>query len=202
MRPARARRVTRDLVERFDRWFDRWYERKYGIRPIGEGGYIFRVGRIRHRGERIVLDDGTAIDPGDVVGELHIDNRRAADLHGDGKSGIRFRREVLRALPALACDLAARPDCQALNALCGASLFWEGAARVGFEHRPLPAFTRWWLTPWVRFLLARFHPAGRRRLTEGERTELRQVWMSRRVLLERYGTRGRPPDAAPASPGL
>jgi YkoP-like protein len=176
-------------VERFDRWFDRWYERKYDIRPIGEGGYIFRFGRIRHRGGRVVLDDGTTIEPGDIVGELHIDNHRAAELHHEGKSGIRFRREVLRSLPALARDLVARPDYQALAAVCGASLFWEGATRVGFENRPLPAFTRWWLTPWVRFLLARFHPAGRRRLAEGGRTELRQVWMSRRVLLERYGRR-------------
>ncbi len=181
-------RATTRWVERLDRWFDRWYEQKYDIRPVGGGGYIFRFGLIHYRGERVVLDDGTAIDPGDVVGELHLDNRRAVELHREGKSGIRFRREVLRSLPALAHDLVARPDCQAVKAVCGASLFWEGAARIGFENRPLPPFTRWWLTWWVRFLLARFHPAGRQRLAEGNRTELRQVWMSRRMLLERYET--------------
>jgi len=58
---------------------------------------------------------------------------------------------------------------------------------VGFEHWTLPSVTRWWLTWWERFLLARYHPAGRRRLAEGNRRELRQIWMTRRTLLERYG---------------
>ncbi len=172
-----------DWVERLDRWF----ERRYDIRPIGEGGYILRLGLIRHRGRRVVLDDGTTIEPGDLVGELHMDNHRAAELHQEGKGGIRLRREVFRLLPALARDLVSHPDYQAVKAVCGASLFWEGAARVGFEDRPFPAFTRWWLTWWERFLLARYHPAGRQRLEEGQRTELRQAWMSRRVLLDRYG---------------
>ena len=193
--PGQGPHAPTGWVERFDRW----YEQKYDIRPIGCGGHIFRLGLIRHLGERVVLVDGTIIDPGDVVGELHMDNRRAAELHREGRSGIRFRREVLRSLPALAHDLAARPDCQTVKAVCGASLFWEGAARVGFESRPLPAFARWWLTHWERFLLCRFHPAGRRRLAEGDRTQSRQVWMSRRVLLERYGPYppGREPTALP-----
>ncbi len=190
-----------DWVERLDRWF----ERKHDIRPVGEGGYICRLGLIRHRGRRIVLGDGTTINSGDLVGELHMDNRRAAELHQEGKGGIRLRREVFRALPALARDLASRPDYQAVKAVCGASLFWEGAARVGFEDRPVPAFTRWWLTWWERFLMARYHPAGRQRLEEGDRTKLRQIWMSRRVLLERYGreTRagGRTRTGGPAPAG-
>lgn len=174
-------------VERLDRWLERWFDRRYGIRPIGEGGYIFRLGLIRHRGRRVTLDDGTTIEPGDLVGELHLDNRRAAELHNEGKGGIRLRREVMRVLPVLARDLVSRPEYRGLKAVCGASLLWEGGARVGFENRPLPAFTRWWLTWWERFLMARFHPRGRQRLAEGDRTKLRQVWMSRRVLLERYG---------------
>jgi hypothetical protein len=179
-----------DWVERLERWF----ERAYRIRPIGEGGYIFRLGLVRHRGPRLVFRDGTAVNPGDLVGELHIDNRRAAGLHAGGRGGLRFRREVFRLLPVLARDLVGRPEYREINAVCGASLFWAEAERAGFEHRPLPALTRWWLTWWERYLLARYHPAGRRRLAEGSRTELRQVWMTRRTLLERYGG-----DAGPAA---
>lgn len=172
-----------DWVESLEGWF----ERKYQIRPIGEGGYIARLCVIRHRGPRLVLQDGTTIDPGDTVAELHIDNKLAAGLHTVGKGGIRLRREVFRLLPVLARELATRPEYRGINALCGASLFWDGAARVGFENRPLPFFTRIWLGWWERFLMARYHPAGRRRLTEGPRREPRQVWMTRRTLLERYG---------------
>ncbi len=171
---------------------ERWFERKYQIREIGEGGYVLRLGLIRHRGRRVVLSDGTVVTPGDPVAELHIDNRRAAALHkeetlqGGQGGGLRFRREVFRLLPVLARDLATRPEYREINAVCGASLFWEGAPRAGFEHRPFPVFTRWWLTWWERFLMTRYHPAGRRRLAVGQRTELRQIWMSRRTLLERY----------------
>jgi hypothetical protein len=172
-----------DWVGRIERWF----ERQYDIRPIGEGGYICRLGLIRHRGRRVVLEDGTTIDPGDLVAELHIDNELAAALHSEGRGGLRFRRETFRMLPALAHDLASQPGYQSVKAVCGASLFWEGATRLGFENRPFPAFTKWWLTWWERFLMARYHPAGRRRLVQGDRTQLRQVWMSRRAFLERYG---------------
>jgi len=177
-----------DWVERLERWF----ERRYQIRPIGEGGYVVRMGVILHRGRRLVLGDGTVVNPGDPVGELHIDNRRTAALHSEGRGGLRFRREVFRLLPVLANDLATRPEYHAINAVCGASLFWAEATRAGFEYRPFPPFTRWWLTWWERFLMARYHPMGRQRLAEGQRTELRQVWITRRTLLERYGSRSAP----------
>ncbi len=164
-----------------------WFERRYDIRPIGEGGYVVRLGLIRYRGPDVTFQDGAVLRRGDLVGELHVDNRRAAALHEGRKGGFRYRREVFRALPALARDVRTRPEYQAIQAVGGPSLFWEEAALAGFEHRPLPPLTRWWLAWWERFLLARYHPAGRARLAQGNRKELRQIWMARRTLLERFG---------------
>jgi hypothetical protein len=181
------------------RWLDsleRWFERHYDIRPIGGGGHIIRLRLMRHRGRALTFEDGTVLRPGDLVGELHVDNRRAAQLHGAGRAGIRYRREVFRALSALARDLRIRPDYAAIQVVGGPSLFWEEATLAGFEQRPLSAFTRLWLVRWERFLLARYHPAGRRRLEEGHRTEIRQVWMTRRTLLARYGGQRLEEDAA------
>lgn len=161
---------------------NRWFERRFDLREIGEGGYILKLQIVRHRGPRYVFRDGTVVNPGDPVGELHMDNDRAARLHGAGRPGLRFRREVFRLMAPLVRDLGERPEYRAIQALCGASLFWAEAEQAGFEHRPLPAFTRWWLTWWERFLLARYHPEGGRRLAEGRRTELRQVWLTRRTL--------------------
>lgn len=160
---------------------DLWVAAHEGFRPIGEGGYIFRFRATRHWGRRLTLADGTQIGPGDRIGELHIDNQRAAALHRNGHAAIRFRHELLRAFLALAADLATRPEYRTIQAVGGASLFWEGAAQWGFEHRPLPAFTRWWLAWWERFLLAQYHPDGQRRLS-GRRMELRKVWITRRAL--------------------
>lgn len=166
-------------------WVDRlnrWFERRFDIREIGDGGYIFKLQVVRHRGPRYEFRDGTVVNPGDLVGEFHMDNDRAAGLHGEGRPGLRLRREVFRLMAPLARDLRERPEYRTIQAVCGASLFWEEAQRAGFEHRPLPAFTRWWLTWWERFLLARYHPAGRGRLAGGGRTELRQVWLTRTTL--------------------
>jgi len=164
-------------------WLERWFERAYKIQPIGPGGYILRIGLIRYRGPRVELADGTVVTSGETVGELHLDNVRAQALHQDGHGGLKFRREVFRALPALGAELSTKPEYRPVQAFCGASLFWEGAARAGFEARPLPAFERWWLTWWERHLMARYHPEGRQRLHEGNRTELRRIWISRKTLL-------------------
>jgi hypothetical protein len=160
---------------------DQWVARHEGFRPIGEGGYIFRFRTTRHWGRRLTLADGTQVEPGDRIGELHIDNQRAAALHWNGHAAIRFRHELFRAFLALAADLANRPEYRTIQAVGGASLFWEGAAQWGFEHRPLPPFTRWWLGWWERFLLAQYHPDGPRRII-GRRMELRKVWITRRAL--------------------
>lgn len=171
------------IADRLEAWFDRLYR----IRPVGDGGSVLRLGLIRYRGPDVPFQDGSVLRRGDLVGELHVDNRRAAALHEGRKAGFRYRREIFRLLPVLARDLRTRPEYQAIQAIGGPSLFWEEATLLGFEHRPVPAFTRWWLTWWERFLLARYHPAGRARLAKGNRQELRQVWMSRRTLVERWG---------------
>ncbi len=162
---------------------NRWVVRHDRIDPIGTGGYILRLKLTRHRGPRVVLRDGTVIRRGDPVGELHLDNERAAALHAQGHGGIRFRREVYRALAALAAELARREEYRPIAAVYGASLFWAEAAHAGFEYRDIPPFTRWWLGWWERYLLSQYHPEGRRRLEHGRRTELREVWMSRAAVL-------------------
>jgi hypothetical protein len=182
-RRSRVARLTRRLLN----WLDQWVEHHEQIRPIGEGGYILRMKAARYRGPRLVLQDSTVVNPGDLVGELHLDNQRAAAMHMEGHGGFRFREELFRLLPALGRDLSMRTEYREINAVWGASLFWRSAAlaaKAGFEQRPLPPFTRWWLGTWERILLAGYHPEGRRRLSRGRRTELRQVWVSRRALLQ------------------
>ncbi|HKX16455.1 MAG TPA: hypothetical protein VJT33_00390 [bacterium] len=169
-------------------WVNRWFERRFDIREIGDGGYILKIQVIRHPGPRYEFQDGTVVDRGDTVAEFHMDNDRAAALHDGGRPGLRFRREVFRLMGPLARDLNERPEYRDIKALCGASLFWAEAERAGFENRPLSWFTRWWLTWWERFLLARYHPGGKERLGEGRRTELRQVWLTRRTI-ERLAVR-------------
>ncbi|HLW46189.1 MAG TPA: hypothetical protein VKW09_00260 [bacterium] len=169
------------LLDRLERWVIRHED----YRPIGDGAYLLRMKVARYRRARFILRDGTVLNPGDPVGELHMDNRFAAALHEDGSGAGRFRREIFRVFAALARDLAVRPEYRDIRVVGGASLFWRDgglAARLGFEQQPLPAFTRWWLGTWERILLTAYHPEGRRRLERGRPVELRQMWMTRGTL--------------------
>jgi hypothetical protein len=181
--------MTAPLLRRLVDRLDCWVARHEDYRPIGEGGYLFRMKVTTHRGPRLVLGDGTAINAGDRIGELHLDNNYTAALHGGGHPGLRFRREIARGLAALARDLRDRPDYQDIRAVRGATLFWREngvAERSGFERRPLPAWTRWWLGTWERILLTAYHPEGRRRLAAGDVDVLGEVWITRRFLLARH----------------
>ncbi len=171
------------LARALDR-LDHWVEQHEGYRPIGEGGYILRLKITTYRRPRLVLADGTVVNPGDLVGELHLDNRLGAALAREGHGGIRFRRELWRMLPALALDVCTRPEYREVLAVGAATLFGRHmlTSTLGFECRPLPPFTRWWLGTWERILLAAYHPEGARRLAKGRRQELQQVWISRRAL--------------------
>jgi hypothetical protein len=181
------------LAQRLLDRLERWVARREDYRLIGNGGYILRLKIAQYRRSRLVLRDGTVLTPGDLVGELHIDNRFAAALHEDGSGAFGFRREIVRVLPALAHDLATRPEYREIQAVGGASLFWRAGvlgASLGFEHQPLPPFTRWWLGTWERILMAAYHPQGLRRLGRGRRANLQHVWITRRTL-ERFLNSGR-----------
>jgi len=174
------------MIRRMLDALDRWVARHEHYRPVGDGGYICRIRIARYRRAPLVLADGTAVNPGDPIAELHLDNLAAAALSRSGKGGLRLRREMLRMLPALARDLSSRPEYRDICAVGAATLISSSTrlvANLGFEPRPLPAYTRWWLGTWERILLASYHPEGRRRLTRGRRAELQHVWISRRALL-------------------
>lgn len=190
-------RGVRGLLVRVLNRLDRWVERHEGYHPIGGGGYILRLRIGPHRRPRVVLADGTVINPGDLVGELHLDNQLAAALHRQGHGGLRFRRELRRMLPALALDVCTRPEYREVRAVGAATLFGRQmlTSTLGFECRPLPPFTRWWLGTWELILLAAYHPEGRRRLARGRGEELQQVWISRRALERVMAPDGRGEDA-------
>jgi len=174
------------MIRRMLYALDRWVVRHERYRPVGDGGYICHIRIARYRRVPLVLADGTVVNPGDPIVELHLDNLAAAALNQGGKGGLRFRREMLRMMPALARDLSSRPEYRDICAVGAATVFSSSSrlvAMLGFEFRPLPAYTRWWLGTWERILLANYHHEGRRRLRRVRQGALQHIWISRRALL-------------------
>jgi len=140
----------------------------------------------RHRGRPVTLTDGTLVQPGAPIGEIHLDNERVREVvtrSGLG-AGIRAGSEDLAAIARWARDLP--PETRPI-AYHGTTLLVPFARRFGWEiHErrpgPWPALQDWYL----RWLMAHFSVEGRRRLERGRRPlRSAEVWISSRQLEDR-----------------
>ena len=183
--PPRALDPILALVERLDRARRR-------IEPMRPDG-LLGVERRRHRGPVIELADGTRIEPGDRLADVHLDNRRATAAWSAGWH-VAFGLGI-GDLRAYAARLASERAEDRPVALRSGGLLLAAAVRLGFEIGPgrkgrlarwIGALEDWYLTG----VLVRWNPRGRDRLRRGrQRLRAREAWLSTRGLLTRYGPR-------------
>lgn len=185
--------MLRRLIPRpWFRRFEQWWARRFGVFEYAPG-CVLRLHLHAYRGPTVSLSDGTVVRSGDPVAEVHVDNAQVERLHRQvddpRRMGLQFARLLTDALVALAAYLQQNPQVPAV-AVFGSTLYWRGAERLGWEVRDLPrGFQRWFLNAWLRFLVWYYHPEGARRTFGRERlTHVRQIWISRRRLLELYAT--------------
>jgi len=150
-----------------------------------------RLGSWSH--EFVALSDGTIIEEGDLIAELHCNNQNILTLVGDrGGNPFAAAREDLRSLAAWADqDEIGRK----IRALFGVTMLTRAASRLGFTVRAeRPNIRRRFEYVYMTGLLLLYAADGMRRLTNGAtpRTYPQEVWMSRRELIRRYGRRPRP----------
>jgi len=171
--------------------FERWWARRYGVFDYAPGS-VLRLQLRRYPGPPVELSDGTVVRPGDPVAEVHVDSAKVERLHHEVQDprrvGLQFARQLTDAFTALAAYLRDNPDVPAV-AVFGNTLYWQGAERLGWEIRDLPpGLHRWLVNAWLRFLVWYYHPQGTRRTAGRERlARARQIWMSRRRLVQLYG---------------
>ncbi len=189
----RGRRpVTPRLLEPFLVRYERLERRRRRIRNVRRGG-IIGIEFSRRRRRPVHLADGTVVRPGDLVGEVHLDNERLREVLRAGGEPAAWAvvREDMRALAAWASRM---PPERRPVAYHGESILMPLARRVGFEtrERPSTAWTR--LQDWyLRGVMVRWSREGRRRLREGRgRLRAGVAWMSDGALQRRHGA---PPAA-------
>lgn len=158
------------------------------VQPIPHatsGVFLFRLARYQH-GRPITLPDGTHVDKGDWICELHMNNRRMAAY----TRYWRLLRDAAADLRALAAYLAEAPEGAEVRALWACTLLSRATPRLGFTVRPRPVtiharFERFFMMG----LMALYHARGTARLREGTTYAgfPEEVWLSRGELLRRYG---------------
>ncbi|MDR7495355.1 MAG: polysaccharide deacetylase family protein [Armatimonadota bacterium] len=192
--PTRGDLVPRGLGGRLWEAYERAWARAYRLEPVGDEGVI-TAGLAPHRGPAVTLRDGTVVARGDVVAEVHYNRHFLRRLHlqvTDRRRAVALIRASEGALRDLAALVATDPRYRAVRALRATSLFWEGAQYLGFEIMPMESAQAQRVLGWyLRTLMARDHPQGRRRL-EGRTLEPRILWMSREELLRRHRPSGAP----------
>lgn len=188
------------------RWIDLWEwvaRRAMAIRPVTEGsvvGYTLR----RYPGRPFSAPDGTRVSRGDLVIELHLDSRQIADrTRGATAHGrvIFMRREIIAALRAFARQVQTDPALVPTRGIWALTLIHRGVEPLGFTVTDLPP------SPWrsltdryMRMLLTLYHPDRDERLHQREEELVsKEIFMSKPVLLHRYGEERRRDRTQPES---
>ncbi len=153
---------------------------------------ILRFGVRKHWGRPIVLPDGTPIQPGDRIGEIHFRNEMVSAIHRVARGPVRavavMRAQALEDLMHLALALETDPALKEVQAFFAETLLWQTVCRLGFWAVPVRGRARQWIvSSYQRLLVSHYSPAGWERLQRLGATESRVIWISRAQLLRLYG---------------
>ena len=164
------------------------------IRPLkADGAGIFRFSLRRYEGMTRVLNDGSEVQAGDNIVELHLNNEWFRKRRKLNLSASQAPREFLgclaRELQFLAQQVASGTFGGNIAALHGSTVLHVPARRLGFQVDDLPD-TLW--KKGARFYMTGLMQAYHLRGDEvsglrEKRWELKEVWLSRAALLSRYG---------------
>ena len=152
--------------------------------------------------KEIILSDGTRIEKGEVIGELHLWNEHLPRMDEEGPSlewALKAYYLWRGSLRKLAAYLEDEPRFDHVRAFRGETAFLredlEGRAwfkRMGFDliradrNGKLKRFGEFWENLYIWWLIWTFNP-GSLRGKDLLRMERAQLWISRQALLERYG---------------
>jgi len=155
----------------------------------------------RHRGNRVKLDDGSVVNPNDLLIEVHMNNawflHKRTIIHSPDRNriGLEFLSAFSEDLKYLARQMSEGKFVAEIKAIHGRTLLRQeqGSQRLGFTVIDLPN------TLWRR--LSQFYRTGlrqayypqqaRRPAAKVKPLVLKEVWMSRGKLLQMYRPRAR-----------
>jgi hypothetical protein len=180
--------------------YDGVYRRVHGLENARSAVPPLLCVQVRRCRRHLVLWDGVALRPGDLIGNLHLSNDGVAAIHGNGRSpmavGLEFRRQVQASLRILAARAGTGGAVADVRAFAAVTIFHRPLRRLGFDIEPSGL---WWprlTSAYQRRLLAWLHPDGLTRLTRMATPRAERSWISRERLIALYGAL--PGPVAPA----
>jgi peptidoglycan-N-acetylglucosamine deacetylase len=167
-------------------WWDRLLDWYWRLRPVHADAFL-RYRLARHRGRPLPLRDGTIINKGDPLIELHFDNARLLQ-RVDEAAWNPWQAFVLIDTDLRVLNvLLASGELPPVRALHGTTLYAAAGPRMGFEARSVPHTWPWALKRFYLIaLLAIYHPNGWSEVDRMRRNRWpAELWMSRAALARR-----------------
>jgi hypothetical protein len=185
------RRTWNSFRHSFWQSYERFYARLFRLRRVGPADSLLRIGFSRYSGPGVDLPGGVRVQPGERVGDLHLENDAVIALRETTADRLVFFSELFgrmrQSLEYLAQEAKGAPDLQSIRAFRATSLLAAIARRLGFEV--LPMETNWARRMETRtqlFFFRHYVPEEyERRKQKG--LESHRMWISRTRLLELYG---------------
>lgn len=173
--------------------WERIFEWSTTLRSSYSGHFgICKMFVTKYHGKDILCEDGTLIQSGDWVGELHLDNQKILSMlqtKGENSVALSVARMARTSLRQICTEITTDPKLSQVKALQGITLLHRGIIHgLGFETLPLETGKfRTFTTSYLRLLLRVFHPSNRERIDPhaGKLIPMRLV-LSREALIDRF----------------
>jgi hypothetical protein len=184
------RRTWNSFRHSFWQCYEHFYAWLFRLRRVGPADSLLRIGFSRYSGPGVDLPGGVRVQPGERVGDLHLENDAVIALRERTADRLAFFGELFgrmrQSLEYLALEAKGVPDLQSIRAFRATSLLAAIARRLGFEVLPMESnWARRMETRTQLFFFRHYVPEEyERRKRKG--LESYRMWISRPRLLELY----------------
>lgn len=154
---------------------------------------LFRVQVVPYQGPTLVTAERCFIREGDLICKIHLHNcllmRKLQGITHQNRLGVLTLQEIRRSLPGLARYVRTHPAEPYIKGIVGTTILYRGAAQLGFSMAELPPTAKNRLkNRYLLWMLGICHPEGRNRLRRNpEKLQVRQLFMTKKRLYEKYG---------------
>lgn len=187
---AQLNYIKRTTIRCWQIW-EKCFATLAGVKQLSTDS-AFKLAVRKYRGKSLKLHDGTVVQSGDLLGEIHFDNtlllKITSQSTGPEQAGLTLLRHVKKSLPLLAEVLSTDPNYRHIKAVIGITLINRGGDFFGFNSFELSPRIFKLVTTWYqRWLLIVFHPRGLSHLWQ-HRSKMvpKLLVMSKEQLIARY----------------
>jgi peptidoglycan/xylan/chitin deacetylase (PgdA/CDA1 family) len=173
--------------------WERLFLKLFHVVAIDLKNPLLKVRVREYTGSRIItLEDGEQIIKGDLIAELHLDNRILFQLSADASSEMHLAIQIIRKMelfmPQVNLLLQNDPLWHNVKGLYGISLIHRGSKKLGFSVIDLPKGIFSITTQlYLKLLLFVLHPQGKKRLQSKPQLLVPKIIaISKKELMNRY----------------